>query len=412
MTVPAAIALTEGGVVGVIADKIYQVDPLVLAVIAAAPMFANVTSFLFARLAHGRRKVPLIARLQAGVLLLVGTVALAPAGKTGAALLVGCAVLARILLAGIVTLRSIVFSLNYQRALRASITARLWLVATATMISSTLLGSALLDHDPGVFRFLYACAALIATVGVASYSRVPLIGEAEHLSLERGRAGGPVEGNGPLSGWSILREDPLYARYLSWQFVLGVSNMMMEPALIYLISHQLNAGFLVSTGLLVGVPLMLASLTLPLWAAYMDRVHIARFRTRQSLLWILSQALTFVGALKGSLVWIALGRIVLGVTRGGGGLAWQLGHNDFASQQNLAAYMGLHVTLTGVRGLFAPFLGMLLYLGWSAQALPWGGIGLPGFQGIGSAVFLISCALSSSAALGFLALWRRVSSQQ
>jgi hypothetical protein len=167
----------------------------------------------------------------------------------------------------------------------------------------------------------------------------------------------------------------------------------------------------VSTGLLVGVPLMLASLTLPLWAAYMDRVHIAQFRTRQSLLWILSQALTFVGALKGSLVWIALGRVVLGVTRGGGGLAWQLGHNDFASQQNLAAYMGLHVTLTGVRGLFAPFLGMLLYLGWSPQALPWGKMELPGFQGIGSAVFLLSCALSSSAALGFLALWRRVSAR-
>jgi hypothetical protein len=193
--------------------------------------------------------------------------------------------------------------------------------------------------------------------------------------------------------------------------VLGVSNMIMEPALIYLISHQLDASFLVSTGLLVGVPLILASLTLPLWAAYMDRVHIAQFRTRQSLLWILSQGLTFSGALLGSLLWIALGRIVLGVTRGGGGLAWQLGHNDFASQRNLAAYMGLHVTLTGVRGLFAPFLGILLCLGWSARALPWGAVELPGFQGIGSAVFLVSCVLSSSAALGFLALSRRVSAR-
>ena len=45
-------------------------------------------------------------------------------------------------------------------------------------------------------------------------------------------------------------------------------------------------------------------------------------------------------------------------------MAWQLGHNDFARQDQLAAYMGLHVTLTGLRGSIAPFLGIILYAGW------------------------------------------------
>ena len=57
LTMPAALVLLEGGVVGVIAAKIYQVEPLTLALISAAPMFANLSSFFWSRLSAGRSKV-------------------------------------------------------------------------------------------------------------------------------------------------------------------------------------------------------------------------------------------------------------------------------------------------------------------------------------------------------------------
>jgi hypothetical protein len=57
----------------------------------------------------------------------------------------------------------------------------------------------------------------------------------------------------------------------------------------------------------------------------------------------------------------------MGAARSGGGLAWNIGHNDFAPSERAGAYMGVHVTLTGIRGAFAPFLGMALYLGWNAD---------------------------------------------
>jgi hypothetical protein len=47
----------------------------------------------------------------------------------------------------------------------------------------------------------------------------------------------------------------------------------------------------------------------------------------------------FVGALTGSLASIAAGRFVNGIN---GGSLWQLGHNDFAPREQLAAYMGVH----------------------------------------------------------------------
>ncbi len=64
-----------------------------------------------------------------------------------------------------------------------------------------------------------------------------------------------------------------------------------------------------------------------------------------------------------------MGRVITGIVNGGGSLAWQLGHNDFAPRDQLSTYMGIHVTLTGVRGAFAPFLGMALYLGWDAKGM-------------------------------------------
>jgi drug/metabolite transporter (DMT)-like permease len=64
--------------------------------------------------------------------------------------------------------------------------------------------------------------------------------------------------------------------------------------------------------------------------------------------------------------------------------------------------MGIHVTLTGVRGAFAPFLGMALYLGSDARG------GLPAVPGIGAGLFLVSAVLAVSAWRGFDRLRREL----
>jgi hypothetical protein len=67
---------------------------------------------------------------------------------------------------------------------------------------------------------------------------------------------------------------------------------------------------------------------------------------------------------------------VLGAAYAGANLGWNLGHNDFASIGRAQHYMGVHVTLTGVRGAIAPPAGILLYealenwqRGWGRYAL-------------------------------------------
>ena len=111
-TLPIAFAVMEGGFVGVIADKIFNVSPIVLAVITAAPMFSNLSSFIWARLVHGRPKVRFVVMIQYLILLFTGVIAFVPEGESGAFVLVGAIIIVRLLMVGLVTARSLVWSLN------------------------------------------------------------------------------------------------------------------------------------------------------------------------------------------------------------------------------------------------------------------------------------------------------------
>ena len=82
-TLPVAFALLEGGFIGVIADKIYGVPPWVLAVITAAPMFGNLSSYLWNALASAQPKVRFIVALQAGSLLCLVAIGFSPEGSAG-----------------------------------------------------------------------------------------------------------------------------------------------------------------------------------------------------------------------------------------------------------------------------------------------------------------------------------------
>jgi hypothetical protein len=193
----------------------------------------------------------------------------------------------------------------------------------------------------------------------------------------------------------ILRTDARYRNYQFHQFLAGVSNMLIEAPLVFLVTRDLQASYTVSIAMTMVIPFGLSVLTLPLWARYLDRVHVAEFRSRQSVLWMFSQLALWLGAILGSLFWIAVSRVILGLARGGGSLAWQLGHNDFAPKDQLGAYMGVHVTLTGIRGATAPFVGMFLYVGWAAGPF-W-----PAFEGIGSSLYLLAAAISMVSWYGF-----------
>jgi hypothetical protein len=140
---------------------------------------------------------------------------------------------------------------------------------------------------------------------------------------------------------------------------------------------------------------------IPVWSRLIGRAHIIRFRSIHSWTFVVAQFVTFAAVMNHSIALLALGLAVRGIGFAGGELAWNLGHNDFASSERAGTYMAIHVTLTGVRGLIAGFVGMWLYAGFPT---PEGVVPL-----LGEYCFLFWAIICTCGALGFVYLNFRLS---
>ncbi len=433
LTYPAAMGMVEGGVVGILANNAFALPPSLLAVIMAAPSFANLTSFFWARLARGRRKVAFINLLQIAVLLCIAAVALLPTNPHGGVLLTLLMVLVRCLAAGIVTVRSSLWRHNYPRAVRATVTGRLTFLQSLIMAVVPMATYWVMDHNPQGFRVIYPLTSLIAIYGVMAFSHIRMRREKELLRYEKlpRATPRPHGGAAPIyeyhpeasdaSFWSVLRHDHFYRHYMVAQMLGGGANMMGEAVVILLVTHltmKLGNRYLMGIVLTTGLPMLLAIITMPFWARFLDRVHIVHFRAKQSWLWVADQCMNFTAALVGlslgypmtGLGLLFFARTLQGIVRGGGMLAWNLGHNDFASRKLVAVYMGIHVTLTGVRGAIFPFVGIWLYTGWNGTEMF--GWTVPAFAGIGAWVFLVTAGMTLWGNISYNRLDKQITAQK
>ena len=96
---------------------------------------------------------------------------------------------------------------------------------------------------------LYPVGAIVGLVGVIAYAGMRLRRERELLRFERSTEAWPqrrgenssVYEYDPVASssgfWAVLRNDPMYRRYMLLQFVFGTSFMMTEAVVIKLIAE-------------------------------------------------------------------------------------------------------------------------------------------------------------------------------
>ncbi len=396
------LGAVEGGVVGVIAKNAFEgaVGDLVLnqcvAIVAGAPAFANILSFMWAGMASGRDKVRVLTALKLAAGLSLAAIAVAPINGWGLAIFVAGVIGARLFWSGIVTVRSAIWRANYPRHVRGNFTARVTVLAALGMALTGIVTGLLLDHDPLAFRYVYPVAALAMFGGMAMYARVRVRGHRRLLAAERAeQAGSGRRRRTDLFG--ILRTDHDYRRYLTWMFVFGSGNLMIVAQLVVILNEQLGLSRLQQMLITSSIPFAVIPLSIPLWARYFDRVHIVRYRAVQSWSFVAAMTAFLVGVFTREPAVLWLGAALLGTGYAGGRLGWNLGHNDFASDARATEYMGLHVTLTGVRGMVAPLTGVAAY-----QVLQ--GLG----DGLGVYALFLPLALTTTGALGFVRLRHRL----
>jgi MFS family permease len=390
--------LVEGGTVAVLVKRGFAglVSPhavdFAVAIVSGAPALANISSFAWANLAHGRARVGVLASIQAAFAIAVGLVALAPIAPGGLALTLVAVIVARVLWAGILTVRAAIWSANYPRHVMARITSRIVMASSLGIAVVALLAGWILDAHARSARWLYLFASLCGLVAALRYRAVRVRREYQLLAAEAET--GATDGAFSLTMFrQILREDAPFRSYMFWMSLYGSGNLMMTAQLVVLFSDRLHLSSLRQILLLTVVPLLLMPLFLPAWARLFDRGHIIEYRSRQC--WALVAAIVFltIGVVLKvqGLLW--LGALLIGISYAGANLGWNLGHNDFASPGRAQHYMGVHVTLTGVRGLIAPALGMACY-----ELVEWR------WPGWGAVVLLLPLALVTAGAIGFVSM--------
>ena len=389
------LGLVEGATAAVLVKQHFGgvapafVVNLSVALVSGAPAFSNVVSFVWANVAHGRARVQLMVALQALFALLVGCVSFASRAAGGLLLTVLSVIAARGVWAGILTVRAAVWSANYPRNVLARITGRIVIVNSLAVATSAALVGWALEARVVDARWLYGGGALAGLAGAWLYRAMRVRREFRLLAAETASSARSEPFSLSMLT-QILREDPAYREYMLWMGIFGGGTLMLTAQLVLLFSEQLHLSGATQIGMLSVVPLITQPIFLPWWARLFDGTHVVRYRSRQGWAIVLASAAMCAGVFSGVLPLLWVGAVLLGAAQAGANLGWNLGHNDFASLGRAQQYMGVHVTLTGVRGGLAPPAGVLVYMGLEAWR-----------RGAGEFALLLPLAMTAAGALGF-----------
>lgn len=382
--------LVTGTFSTIVVAKTFHGSAILMPIVWATPLLADVLSFFWGVLIRGRRRVRTFTWMATGAALCIASIGLTPSdwhpwGGWMFALQLGAG---RMFMSGLVTLRSSLWAANYPVTHRARIAGRIQMINILQLLVVTAGVSQLFDLYPQSYRVVYPAIALVGLASLVPLRRIRVRGERVELRRRRAAlAPDAARGGGFASGlrasWidavAILRRDRAFARYCSAQYCLGTANFLIDPLLVLIVTTELRFSYFQASFLLEQLPTILMLVSIRAWAHRFDRVGVLRFRVQNTLFWLASTvfaalgvlALATGGAVTLAVALLGVSRSLNGAARGGGAIAWNLGHLHFAPAGQQDLYMGIHQALTGVRGLLTPALGALLYpwLGWTTFLL-------------------------------------------
>jgi len=231
-------------------------------------------------------------------------------------------------------------------------------------IGFTFLAGRALDMNEQFFRIILA---ITAGCGLLASVLLSLIKIREPLSQNNCP---PLEWKeavkAPIkSSLALLKTNKPFAAFERSFYIYGVGFLMIIPVLPIFLVDILKlsyTGNFVAKGVVSQIPILLLSPYLGKWH---DKLHPFRFISIFFGLLAFFPALIIVSAL--TLKWhllsvalVYLAYVFFGMAMAGINIAWNMGSIFFAGTEDAGIYQSVHVTMTGVRGIIAPLIGLLL----------------------------------------------------
>lgn len=364
--VPAAAL--EGLVAGVFAlndvvlRKTFGASALLITLMVMAQPVSQLLAIVWGNLMEGRPKRPFILGFGG-----VGRLSLLFVGLavTPVAFAVPVVVSVSLALAIIPALNAL-YQSNYRDHERGRVFG--WVMSGTALanITASLAAGHLMDINPAWYRVVYPVAGLFGLGSAILYYRIRARRGPNGAPGMSDAALGPAEWfdavgraiRSPFRGAAtVFRQDPGFFRFEIGYMLYGLAFMILQPVLpIFLVDeiHVQYSQAATARGLIFYGIIALLS---PWFGRLLDRWNAVRLSILGfALLIFFPLALAVSRSVAGVYGAFAL----YGIAMTGVNIAWTMGPILFAGRRDAASYMGIHVTMVGIRGLLGNPIGLLL----------------------------------------------------
>lgn len=364
--VPAAAL--EGMVAGVftlndvVLRKTFGASALLITLMVMAQPVSQLLAIVWANLMEGRSKRPFILGFGGVGRLSLIFVAFAVTPMAFALPVVVSVALAM----AIIPALNALYQSNYADHERGRIYG--WVMSGTALanITASLAAGSLMDLNPSSYRVIYPVVGLFGLGSALLYYRIrPRRGPAGVHGMSDA-ALGPAEWvsavgraiRSPFRGAAeIFRQDRDFFRFEVSYMLYGMAFMILQPVLPIFLVDEIKVQYsqaAMARGLIFFGMIGLLS---PLFGRLLDRWNAVRLSILGfALLVVFPLALAVSRGVAG--VYVAFA--IYGIAMTGVNIAWTMGPILFAGRRDAASYMGIHVTMVGIRGLIGNPVGLVL----------------------------------------------------
>jgi hypothetical protein len=216
----------------------------------------------------------------------------------------------------------------------------------------------MMDLSADAWRWIFPITGLCSLTATFFQMRIPTVVKVENVNEQ------PTSiANRILSPWqkagSLLLSRKDFAHYQIGFMVMGSGLMLMQPTIYSFFDEKLLLSYLefaVALSFCKGIAYALAS---PLWGRWLNKVGIFKFSGFVTILASLFPLLLLSSMWQ--IGWLYAAYILYGIMQAGSEMSWNMSGPIFSKDRDSSLYTSVNVVTVGVRGLFAPALGSLLF---------------------------------------------------
>jgi hypothetical protein len=241
-----------------------------------------------------------------------------------------------------------------------------WSINMLTQLVSSILFGMILDAIPGAYVYTYPFLGLLAMLSIYLISQI----KSDDLEREYEKMSLLASWKGTLNKTiDILKYNKPFRDFQMGMMIYGIAFLMNLGVVALFLNDILDLNYSEVAGY-KGIALGLSIVTFPLFGLLLDRSDPRKFSVMcyrlviaYFVLLITALVFPFQLTLSGIHIYIfaALAYLCYGFFQSSMNILWGIGSSYFAPSEHAATYQAIHCTLTGFRGIVAPFLGAAIF---------------------------------------------------